>query len=196
MYKVFISDSSVILTDKEENSALKFSGIEQLESIYHRLKESEKVQHIVVYHDDLEELWKAWCSNFVLIEAAGGLVLNSSGQVLLIYRLEKWDLPKGKLEEGENPAEAAVREVMEECSVPAPQLTKKLQDTYHTYELKNKLILKKTYWFEMQLEGDIEPAPQIEEDITEVRWVERASLPDKMANTYPNIELLLIPYSA
>ncbi|MBL6868637.1 MAG: NUDIX domain-containing protein, partial [Flavobacteriales bacterium] len=33
---------------------------------------------------------------------AGGLVINNNNKVLFIYRKNKWDLPKGKLDDGEN----------------------------------------------------------------------------------------------
>ncbi|MEK9830598.1 MAG: NUDIX hydrolase, partial [Schleiferiaceae bacterium] len=36
------------------------------------------------------------------LTAAGGWVKNGRGEVLWIYRLGHWDLPKGKLESGEN----------------------------------------------------------------------------------------------
>ena len=59
--------------------------------------------------------WEAFCSKHTLIEAAGGLVYNIENQLLMIFRNNKWDLPKGKLEVGENIQECAIREVEEEC---------------------------------------------------------------------------------
>jgi 8-oxo-dGTP pyrophosphatase MutT (NUDIX family) len=47
---------------------------------------------------------------FKVIEAGGGLVLNSKGEFLVIYRNGIWDLPKGKLEKGEDFQTAALRE--------------------------------------------------------------------------------------
>jgi 8-oxo-dGTP diphosphatase len=50
-----------------------------------------------------------------LILAAGGIVIDG-GQVLVVHRTkhQDWTLPKGKLDEGETPLEAALREVREE----------------------------------------------------------------------------------
>ena len=50
-----------------------------------------------------------------LIMAAGG-ILSRDGEILLVQRPRygDWSLPKGKLDRGESPLQAAVREVREE----------------------------------------------------------------------------------
>ena len=50
-----------------------------------------------------------------LIVAAGGIV-HRDGRVLLVHRprYNDWSLPKGKVDGGESPGEAALREVREE----------------------------------------------------------------------------------
>lgn len=50
-----------------------------------------------------------------LIVAAGGIVVRD-GTVLMVHRprYDDWSLPKGKLDDGESPLEAALREVHEE----------------------------------------------------------------------------------
>ena len=55
--------------------------------------------------------------NFRIIHAAGGIVRNEQEAILMIYRLDKWDFPKGKVEAGEQYAEAAIREVEEETGL-------------------------------------------------------------------------------
>src|SRR5690606_24950553 len=82
-----------------------------------------------------------------VIHAAGGLVKNANSDYLFIKRLGKWDLPKGKVEEGERMREAAVREVAEECSIEIDSLGKKIESTYHVYILRGEFILKKTNWY-------------------------------------------------
>lgn len=166
----------------------------QLRDIYLMLESSEENLHLIVHHDSLAELWQSWCSCFEIIEAAGGVVVNDSGDILLIHRLGKWDLPKGKIESGEDKESAAVREVMEECSVPAPRILKELSPTYHTYRLKNQPVLKFTWWYEMALAGIPDLTPQTEEDITEVIWCSRSDLPEKLQNTYANIAGILRQY--
>lgn len=128
-------------------------------------------------------------TQFKILEAAGGIV-QKKDKILLIHRLGKWDLPKGKLEEGESFLEAAQREVAEECNVKV-QVESELVDTWHHYVLKGKQILKKTAWYQMTCLDDMDMKPQIEEDITEIRWFEIDKLEDVWQNTYPAISFTL-----
>lgn len=118
-----------------------------------------------------ESNWRNFSSFFTIIEAAGGLVQNESGHWLFIHRNGVWDLPKGKLEEGEKIEECAVREVAEECGIAEPEIIKPLQTTYHTYEMNGEKILKPTYWYLMKSDDSSELTPQTEEGITNVKWV-------------------------
>ena len=135
--------------------------------------------------------WESFCANYLLIEAAGGLVYNNSNQLLMIFRNGKWDLPKGKLEVGENIKECAIREVEEECGVLGLSIAKPLQDTYHTYEINEQKILKRTYWFEMSTGFKGELIPQNEEGITKVVWVDEQNIAEKLDNSFGNIKELL-----
>jgi 8-oxo-dGTP pyrophosphatase MutT (NUDIX family) len=109
----------------------------------------------------------------------------------MIFRNSKWDLPKGKLEAGENIQECAIREVEEECGVRNLQIVNQLQSTYHTYQLNCKAILKCTYWFKMITNYNDELVPQIKEGITKVAWVDINDISEKLENTYGNIKELL-----
>ncbi|UKJ09048.1 NUDIX hydrolase [Solitalea lacus] len=131
------------------------------------------------------------CEIFECIEAAGGLVKNVNEEYLFIYRLGKWDLPKGKLETGESVVECAVREVEEECGITVNSVSHELPSTYHVYELKNKLILKRTYWFAMDYKGNGKLIPQIEESIEAVKWLPKEEFNVVLNNTYPAIKGLL-----
>ena len=126
-----------------------------------------------------------------MIEAAGGLVFNKEEQILMIFRNGKWDLPKGKLEEGENKKQCAIREVEEECSIVGLDITEKIIETYHTYSLKGEEILKRTYWYKMRTDFDGELSPQIEEGITKVSWVSKDKISEKLTNSYGNISDVL-----
>jgi len=126
-----------------------------------------------------------------MIEAAGGLVFNKEEQILMIFRNGKWDLPKGKLEEGENKKQCAIREVEEECSIVGLDITEKIIETYHTYSLKGEKILKRTYWYKMRTDFDGELSPQIEEGITKVSWVSKDKISEKLTNSYGNISDVL-----
>lgn len=151
-------------------------------------------QTLNIYGKPKDELLAAFLKLFVIIDAAGGIVINSNKEILLIYRHLRWDLPKGKCEENETIEETAIREVKEECGLDALQITKKLSPTFHSYYLKGKRIMKKTHWYEMVYKGDKLPIPQLEEDITEIRWFTHSGIYQAMQNTYPSIKMLLEYY--
>lgn len=128
-----------------------------------------------------------------LITAAGGVVVNRKGRVLVIFRRGKWDLPKGKVEKGENVREAAIREVMEETGLRNVKIRKKIIRTYHTYILKRKHVLKETSWFLMVCYDD-KTRPLRSEGITAIEWMSRSRLKSIAANTFDNILLVLKAY--
>jgi len=130
--------------------------------------------------------------HFQLITAAGGVV-RKGNDILMIYRKGKWDLPKGKAEKGESIEQTAAREVEEECCVTV-KLLGKIGKTYHTYLHKNKRVLKKTYWYAMDLESDELMRPQIEEEIEKVVWMNETELIQAQENTYLSIESILKKY--
>jgi len=123
------------------------------------------------------------------IIAAGGLVTNEKGELLMIYRRDKWDLPKGKLDEGESIAECAVREVSEETGITGIVLGRLIDIGYHEYFDKwiKDAVVKETHWYAMTAPGNQELVPQTEEDITEIRWVAGAELEKCLENSYQNI---------
>lgn len=134
-------------------------------------------------------------SHYKLIEAAGGLILNNESQWLMIYRLGKWDLPKGKIDEGENSLQAAVREMMEECNVHLnPTDCNFFEHTYHTYILNNKRILKKTYWYKCYYNKAEKLTPQTEENIEKVEWVSLRKWEKYQNNSYPSIIQVINKY--
>jgi len=145
----------------------------------------------ILLHPDLESLKKAFWKHFTIVKAAGGLVENETGQVLLIFRRGKWDLPKGKLEEGESLEECAVREVEEETGLRHIELQEFLLTTYHTYDDYGHSILKESYWYRMRSSSAEVLVPQTIEDIHEIKWVSREDLAPYMGNTFPSIKAVL-----
>jgi 8-oxo-dGTP pyrophosphatase MutT (NUDIX family) len=128
---------------------------------------------------------------FTSIKAAGGAVLNANGELLMIKRLGKWDLPKGKIEKGEHKADAAIREVEEECGISDLTIVQPLNNTYHIYYFKEQWVLKTSYWYLMHYKGNEILKPQIEENITEVVWKNLSKLGFDATETYPSIEMVL-----
>ena len=123
----------------------------------------------------------------IKIIAAGGIVENENKEILLIFRRGKWDLPKGKLDEGETIEECAVREVEEETGLRSIQQGELIEVTLHNYLEKGTEIEKETYWYAMKVEGEQKLVAQTEEDIEDIKWVKESELPVYLANTYNNI---------
>ena len=136
--------------------------------------------------------WDEFCSQYIFVKAAGGLVYNSTGRILMIFRNNKWDLPKGKLEVGESIQDCAIREVKEETGVSNLRIVSELQRTYHTYEINGKSILKCTYWFEMHTNYNKKFVPQIKEGIVKAEWVSSKDIPKKIEKTYGNVKDLIL----
>src|SRR5690606_12255253 len=107
-------------------------NLHTVKSMIHEMQ-LEKVHAGVFLHHDLEELKKTFFRKFTVIHAAGGLVLNEKGEALLIFRRGKWDLPKGKLDPGEDLATCALREVKEETGLESVEIVEPLLITWHTY---------------------------------------------------------------
>lgn len=124
---------------------------------------------------------------FKVIYAAGGLI-KQNDKYLFIYRLKKWDLPKGKIDKGESPKQAAIRECEEECAITKLTITKELAPTYHIYEHKGGYALKKTFWYAMDTKHIGHLIPQTEENIERVEWFDKADIDEVVKiNSYPAI---------
>jgi len=135
------------------------------------------------------EEFERFARQYRLIHAAGGIVQNEDNEILMIFRLEKWDFPKGKVEEGESFDEAALREVEEETGLHDITLGKPLPSTFHTYDLHGEPILKETHWFHMQ--APKQPlTPQTVEDISQAVWVPIEEVSRKLEESYPSLRAL------
>jgi 8-oxo-dGTP pyrophosphatase MutT (NUDIX family) len=141
----------------------------------------------VFLHKSENEVLEAIKENLTLIQAAGGLVHVNGENLLLIFRRGKWDLPKGKLDEGEDLKACAVREVEEETGISNVQLMDLLSITYHTYHEKGQFILKETHWYLMTLDSMQPLTPQENEDIEKCEWVQVSNLAPYMENTQPSV---------
>jgi 8-oxo-(d)GTP phosphatase len=126
---------------------------------------------------------------YKVVKAAGGVVYNDEGKILLMHRLGKWDLPKGKRDEGEKARQTAVREVEEECNIKV-KLGEKLCTTWHTYTMGNNKILKRTKWYRMECLDDSEMKPQKEEGIDELCWMDEKEIQKALLNSYSSIRFV------
>lgn len=159
-------------------------------STIHDLDRTE-AEAVIILTNKVPYYWNLFCEQFSFIEAAGGLVENEHDEYLFILRRGKWDLPKGKLDEGENIRECAVREIQEETGLKSVQLLADLGHTWHTYHEKHQFILKQTTWFKMKCNSNEPLVPQLEEDITEIKWLGKENLDIVLANTYPSVKEII-----
>ncbi len=134
----------------------------------------------------MDELLK----QYTVVDAAGGVILNDEGKVLMIHRMGKWDLPKGKGEKKESHKETAEREVQEECNIHVDILDDFII-SYHTYLHKNQRVLKRTYWYKMRLVSDTHMKPQKEEAIEDIQWMNRSKMHKALLNSYSSIAWVL-----
>ena len=194
MYKVFVNDLPLILVQNVPDD------IGEKDMIIHAPRRDDVQQAVKwLFHKkadavwlcgDILEVWKKCFSIARFIPAAGGVVFNENSELLMIHRLGRWDLPKGKCEDGETIAESAKREVREECGIDELHIQRELPSTYHYYLLKEKLILKRTFWFEMK-SNDTDLTPQTEEDISEVTWVAPKEVEHNLSESYAAIKWLM-----
>ncbi len=147
---------------------------------------------LTVTVDDYDGIKKFLKKKFKIIKAAGGLVRKGE-KALMIYRMKKWDLPKGKLEKKEKNRAAAKREVEEECNIKV-EVLRKICTTWHTYTMKRKMILKKTVWYTMDIVKDNKMKPQLEEDIEEVRWMTPKEVYHALQHSYKSISFVFDTY--
>ena len=194
MYKVFYNQKPLFfttnLTNNSDETPLLFIKYASALVIVKALR-NKNTKAVYLYHPKEEKLEKHFLKHFPVIEAAGGLVEHTDGRYLFIYRNDKWDLPKGKIEKNEVIIDAAIREVTEETGVGDLMVTKPLNTTYHVFNSKGKFKLKKTYWFLMKSNYNAPLVPQEEENIQAAVWRPRADFPLLMENAYENIKILL-----
>ena len=121
------------------------------------------------------------------MRAAGGLVQNQNRENLFIKRFGIWDLPKGKLEKGEQAKAGAIREVMEETGISDPRILYDLPTTFHIYKVNDKYILKETEWFLMYTKKREQLIPQLDEDITVAEWLSKSEAKKAIAGSYRSL---------
>ena len=193
MYKIFYLDKPIVITDvKSDNKNvhnIKFKDFNLKKALKNLSKKN--ISSIRIIGKDKEKLLKKFLKLLPKIIAAGGKVLNQKGEILFIFRNNKWDLPKGKAEYNESIADTAIREVKEETGITKLVITKPLEITYHIFKKNNTFRLKVTYWFEMKSMADNQLTPQVEEGITKVEWINNSEIDKIKKKCYANIRLLI-----
>ncbi|TVR41300.1 MAG: NUDIX domain-containing protein [Cryomorphaceae bacterium] len=194
MYKVFINDSPLFINSHADDNGRINSNLQLIDwsdatpgKLWQQTLNKAPVGMLLHHSLSEQEAWQRWQKQFLRLDAAGGLVLDNRKRFLGIFRLGKWDLPKGKTEEGESMEETALREVSEECGITGLGLEKHLQDTWHIYPYKGRFVLKRTQWFLMRWNGSGKLMPQEEEGIEDLRWFSAAEQDTFLSNTYASV---------
>ncbi|WEK20651.1 MAG: NUDIX domain-containing protein [Candidatus Pedobacter colombiensis] len=193
-YRIYINDNTLYITDAVPDLLAEFERLSVVGfdfSTFYKHVIGVTGKSYLLLDPDPKGLFKRIKSSCLIIKAAGGLVANAKGNYLFIFRNKRWDLPKGKVENGEKMKQAALREVEEECGVKIFTNGEKLCKTYHVYTLGGKIVLKKTNWYSMTVKGVPKLIPQKEEGITKAIWLGRTELEPILKNTYPSIVQVL-----
>lgn len=204
MYKVFLNEKLIRISGRVNITLNKPTRLFEDDCTVEEVKKwfklftATKEKEVFLIHSNPADFFELFQSAFIPIQAAGGVVVRKN-RLLFIFRNEKWDLPKGKIDEGETAREAAIREVEEECGITGLSIVKRLPPTYHMYQLpykKNsgKWIFKETFWFEMKYNGEITGTPQLEEGITQLKWSSKKQLDEVWSNTYENLKPIISLY--
>ena len=194
MRKIYLENRSIIICAEDDQiladpNAIRFTignhgGLTEMIEMF---EISDTLFRIFIPTEDIEGTYAKVCSEFLEVNAGGGLVENRRGDFLLINRNNLWDLPKGHQDPGEEISVTALREVQEETGIEDLSLQELICITDHCYKRNGIWHLKHTWWYRMLDNKPIDLTPQKEEDISKAAWVAKSSLPPFLQNTYPSI---------
>lgn len=200
MYRIFHGKHRIYLSDNDSHIGkykpdfiFKKPDQEQVKEALKVLKKATNPLQVLMLGNP-DKMLKRVISEFKYQIAAGGVVENEQGKILLMKRLGKWDLPKGKLDKGETIEECALREIEEETGAKQLSIISSFEETFHTYYRNEKWIIKHTHWYLVKCEKDNKLKPQKAEDIEQVSWVDFDTIDELKIDTYPAIKRLLKVY--
>ena len=150
----------------------------------------------------MEEKFK----NLPLRNGVGIIVLNKENKIFVGKRkdnpVDKWQMPQGGVDEGEDDFTAMKRELSEETSIKNIKIIKKINKTYE-YELPKKLIGiiwkgryrgQKQKWFIVRFLGeDYEINLNTKQpEFIEWKWINAEMLPEVIVDFKKNLYLNLL----
>lgn len=190
MYKIFVGDKPIILTNSVEPETDFKNYLIDTVPIYKVIRQLKRndVASVRFIGKNENKLLKKFLKKLPNVIAGGGMVYNQDGKILFIYRNDKWDLPKGKIEKGESVEAGAIREVQEETGVKDLSIIKPLKITYHIFKRNNRYRIKITHWFEMKTDYKGDLRPESKEGITKAKWLGKKKTKKAMDNSYANIK--------
>lgn len=194
MQKIYFENRCIIICEPGDQALADPNAVEfhigeriDLGTLTKMFEDSDSLTRIFIPAPDTGKMYRRLCAEFREVNAAGGLVSNRRGDVLLIRRNGMWDLPKGHQEAGENIRVTAIREVGEETGISDIELGKLICITDHCYLRGGIWHLKHTWWYQMLHTSPVDFTPQKEEDISKVVWAAKSSLASFLKNTFPSI---------
>jgi 8-oxo-dGTP pyrophosphatase MutT (NUDIX family) len=194
MYKVFIDQKPVVFIGKEELSTgvnvEKAKNIADLDELKPLLKKASVESPVFLTAKNPKKAFNSFFSDFKKIEAAGGIVQRKQ-KFLVIKRKGLWDIPKGKIDKGEDAETACVREIKEECGIDGHRIMHPLVETYHCMKWNGEPAIKRTYWYMLAYDGPKATQPEVKEDITEATWMSRKKLLGIRTDTFGSITEVL-----
>ena len=105
--------------------------------------------------------------------SAGGIVYKRDAQeekfVLILNSYGQWTFPKGHIEKGESPEQAALREVAEEIGLTDLKIITQIDKIDYWFKLEGHLYHKYVYFFLMEAPPTAELKPQ-EAEIGDAAW--------------------------
>jgi len=202
MHKIYLENRCVVICSPSEKTLSDPNSIElhlgeskaDISALVSMFETSRTLSRIYIPSEEEDRTYQEFCSNFREVNAAGGVVANRRGDVLLIKRNGLWDLPKGHQEAGEDIEVTAVREVQEETGVDQLELKELICVTDHCYFRNGMWHLKHTWWYDMLYTDPVNLTPQREEDITKAAWVPRSALDTYLKTTFPSIQEVFREY--
>ena len=193
-HTVYFTDQAVVFTDCAPERVADDELIVDLDpsmSQLHRaklLKNLETYNTIYLIYTAPQEAFRAFAEEYAVVEAGGGVVVNSRGEWLMMERNGRWDFPKGHLEQGESLEVCAAREIEEETGVKG-EIVRPLCDTWHAYYFPktSRWELKCTHWYELRFSTTEGLKPQVEEGIVSVTWCSKEMVAQNLKQTFPTI---------
>lgn len=187
---IYFGDAEVVITDtpQDHRYAVVYADTSIINNLGAKIqKKVETNKFVAVISQDPTATFEELKQDFVIVEAAGGVVQNGRDELLMIELRGRWDLPKGHIEAGEEANIAALREVEEETGVVAELVDKEpLMETWHAYNTYGRWELKRTRWWRMRaLCGELKP--QDEEGIARVEWCSAESVQERLKMSYATI---------
>ena len=113
------------------------------------------------------------CESEPAVRAAGGVVVDAEGRVAIVHRpkYDDWTLPKGKLLEGEEPLDGALREVEEETGLRCKPIESLGRLGYVDQQGRSKVV---DYWLMEPLDGVFSSGDEVDE----TRWLPPSAAAD------------------